>query len=71
MTTNILEKTLQMVRESPLSVPQLASNADLEQRWLYMLVNGKIKDPGIRRLSRLHDYLLAEQAAESGEENAA
>jgi transcriptional regulator with XRE-family HTH domain len=57
MTTQLLDETLQMARESALSVPQLAAAAGVESRWLYMLLSGKIKDPGVRRLARLHDYL--------------
>lgn len=69
MSTNLLEQTLDMVRESPLSIPQIAVAADVDQRWLYMLVSGKIKDPGIKRITRLHDYLLGD--ARPGRERAA
>ena len=54
-----LVKTLRLARESGMSGSEIANGADVGYRWYCKLVSGEIKDPGINRVQKLHDYLSA------------
>lgn len=59
MNTNLLDTTLELARTTPLSVTSICRETGVKPRWYYMLLNGDIKDPSVRRVQRLHDYLRA------------
>lgn len=55
------EQTLAMLRQTNTPVRKIAADTDLSVRWLYYLRDGGFEDPSVRRIERLHSYLLAEQ----------
>ena len=54
-----LEKTQQQLRNAPrwLSLSQIAQDTGLKVAWLSSFAAGHIKDPGIKKMQTLHDYL--------------
>lgn len=56
---DLYEKTLELIRASDQSIRQLAKDAGVGQRWLSDLVSGRFDDPGVKKIQRLHDYLIA------------
>ena len=56
-----LERTEELYETTRLSNAQLCRMADVGERWFYMLLDGKIKDPSIHRIQRLHDSLKKAQ----------
>jgi hypothetical protein len=63
MNTNLLDTTLEMARSTRLPVTGTCEATGVTPRWYYMFVRGEIKDPSVRRVQRLHDYLLANAQA--------
>ena len=53
----LLDETLELARGTHLPVTQICRGADVTTRWFYMFVAGELKDPSVRRVQRLHDYL--------------
>lgn len=65
---NLLDTTLDLVRDTPVPVGQVCKEIGVTPRWLQKLLAGEIKDPSVRRIQRLHDYL--KDASEPVEEEA-
>jgi len=53
----LLEETLKMLRETSTPFKQIAEEADVSMRWLYMFANESYNDYGIIRVQRVHDIL--------------
>lgn len=64
MNTNLLDTTLELARASNLPVTRICKATGVTPRWYYMFVRGEIKDPSVRRVQRLHDYLRAHTEGE-------
>lgn len=58
METDLYSETLRLARESGETVPDLARATGLKQRWLHRLLAGDFQDPGVRKIERLHKYLV-------------
>lgn len=58
MDMTLLDRTVDMAGKYGGSVTALAKSAGVTPRWIYMLLNGEIKDPGVNRIQRLHDALI-------------
>lgn len=54
-----LDDTLKMLEVSRIPRRIIAEETGLGLDWLNKLAQGGIGDPGIRRITRLHDYLMA------------
>ena len=59
MNTNLLNKTLSLARSTHLTVVDICRAAEVTPRWYYMFLSSQISDPGVRRVQRLHDYLVS------------
>lgn len=55
--THILEETRAAVRDSGLSMEQVAEHAGLSKWWVRKFMQGKIPNPGIENLVKLRNYL--------------
>lgn len=63
MITPLLDRTLQLLSDSgSLNREEIARGAAVGVEWLKKLQGGSIADPSVRRIQRLHDYLLAKKA---------
>ncbi len=72
MKSNWLTKTMALLAETDLSVSEIAAGANVGSRWLYSLMNGRWSDPGIKKVQRVHDFLVSHQSVKgSAEEQAA
>jgi len=70
MQKSLLDKTLELARASDGSIRQICRDIRVSTEWYHKLMAGKIHDPGVRRVQRLHDY-LASRAGVGGDEEAA
>ena len=59
---SLLEETLSLMAENRRPVAEVCADAGVSVRWWYELREGK-KDPGIRKVQRLHDVLQSKQKA--------
>lgn len=55
---SLYEKTIQLMLDPPVQVARACRDLDLSERWWFRVVSGSIKDPGVKRMQRLHDYLV-------------
>jgi hypothetical protein len=64
MSTKLHETTLQMLRDRPkgLNMRQIADDTGLGYDWLRSLNSGRIPNPGVQKIEKLHDYLAAHQS---------
>ena len=53
----MLQDTLDMLHDTDLPRRIIAAESGLGLEWLHKLAQGRIPDPGIIRIQRLHDYL--------------
>lgn len=53
----LLEKTLGLLRATPIPLATICQEADVQIRWLHRLIDGDFSDPGVNKIERLHDYL--------------
>lgn len=54
----MLSETLELIRKDRGSWPATARATGLKREWIVAVANGRIKDPGIRKIARIHAYLL-------------
>lgn len=54
---NLYERTIQLMLDPPVQVARACRDLQLSERWWFRVVSGSIKDPGVKRMQRLHDYL--------------
>lgn len=57
MNADLYSKTIRLLKMSSISFSEISKGAGVGQRWLFDLANGRFKDPGVRKIQRLHDYL--------------
>lgn len=59
----LLDETLMLLkhRSATLELKQIAKDIDVSINWLSMLNKGKIENPGIVLIQRLHDYLVSKK----------
>lgn len=75
MTTNLLAQTMALLAERKGQWPAICAATGLGYDWLTKLAQGRINDPGVRKIQRLHDHLSmvvrsAEHAAPAAREAA-
>lgn len=52
-----LNETIELLRHSTKTRKQISEDTGLGKEWLNKLAQGHISDPGIKRITKLHDYL--------------
>lgn len=57
MTEPILDRTVKLLQRCELPRTELAKNAQVGFEWLKKFEAGDIRDPSVRRVQRLHDFL--------------
>jgi hypothetical protein len=57
---SLLSETLALTKGTSIPVTKICNDLGLTTRWYYKLTSGQIKDPGVKRIQRLHDYLHQE-----------
>ena len=55
------ERTIELLRESPKSVPMIAEDCGVSVRWLKYLKADKWDDPGVNKIERVYTYLTGRQ----------
>lgn len=63
MKHHLLDRTMVLLKECPLPLPEIARGADVGFEWLKKLKAGEIPEPGVNRIQRLHDFLVLQAAA--------
>lgn len=53
-----LDETLELVEKSDLPITVICKGAQVSTRWYHKLIKGDIRDPGVKRIQRLYDYLV-------------
>lgn len=56
---DILTETIALLksRVGTISRHQIASDTELGYEWINKLAQGRIEDPGIKKVTKLHEYL--------------
>lgn len=63
MTTDLLKQTLSLLAERKGQWPAICRATGLDYDWLTKLAQGRISDPGVRKIQQLHDHLVGTAAA--------
>jgi transcriptional regulator with XRE-family HTH domain len=63
VTEPLLDKTTQLLADSKLTAQQIAVGAEVDINWLAKLKQGRIKEPGVSKIQRVHDFLVARQSS--------
>ena len=61
-TENLLEKTYQLLEATDLTYRQIAAGASIDSNWLAKFKQRQIKEPGVGKVQRVHDFLSAYEA---------
>lgn len=56
----LLPETVRLLRESKEPLDNIACAAGVKRRWLYMLANEEIPNPGVTLVQRVYDYLTGQ-----------
>ncbi|MBE0454858.1 MAG: hypothetical protein IBX58_14400 [Roseovarius sp.] len=59
--SSLLDKTIDLMRSTDIPVKTVCKDVDLSTEWYHKVLAGKIRDPGVRRIERLHSYLISRQ----------
>ena len=68
-TKNLLDDCMDMLRSTDLTLIEIANGADVGSRWLSYLVAGKYKDPGVKRIQRIYNFLIRKKDSSSRKAN--
>lgn len=55
---DLLTETLEMARRTKLPMTRICRDIGVTPRWLHKVTTGDTPDPSVRRIQRLHDYLV-------------
>jgi hypothetical protein len=66
--TNLLEQTRQMLSRETATHQAIADGAGVGYHWLVKFSQGRIPDPRISRIQKLHDFLSARQTSNGSED---
>jgi hypothetical protein len=58
MKMNLLDQTLELAGATDIPVTMICRAIGVTTRWYYKLLSGEIKDPSVRKVQKLHDYLV-------------
>ena len=53
----LLDSTLELIESADITYTQMSTDLGVTTRWLHKVRTGDIKDPSVRLIQRLHDYL--------------
>ena len=56
MPESTLEIVIRHLKETDKPLTEVANAAGVGPRWLYLLAEGKIDDPGIKKVEKVLDY---------------
>lgn len=59
MNDDLLTKTIDLAKTSRVPVHMLCKEIGVSVRWYHKLIAGKFSDPGVCKIERLHNFLLA------------
>lgn len=59
LMADLLSDARRLLAESTLPIDTIAEEVGVSRRWLYMVNNGEIPNPGIVSVQRLHDFLVS------------
>ena len=62
---DLYKSTVEMLIASRGKFRTIAEETGLDYFWLSSVAQGRIEDPGVRKMQRLYDYLTAQQGKES------
>lgn len=68
---DLYETTIGMIRESGMPINRIADSAGVGKRWLADVMSGRYSDPGVKKIQRLHDYLIRQKIDSSAGRKAA
>lgn len=63
MTEDIVTETRQLLLASATPKPEIAAEAGVSLRWLYMFANGEIQNPTLRTIQSLKSYLATSRVS--------
>lgn len=55
----LLARTIRLLNESGLTYRQVASGAAVDMEWLAKFKQNRIREPGVNKVQRVHDFLVA------------
>lgn len=58
---NLYDRTIALMREPPVQVAKACRDLGISERWWFRVVSGSIRDPGVKRMQKLHDYLIEKE----------
>ena len=65
---NWLEQTRRLLQEATMPRREIALAAGVDYEWLAKFSQGRIFDPGVRKVQALHDFLIrAQQKSQDNE----
>lgn len=66
---DLYSRTMFLLDTSDLTIEQIAAGAGVQSRWLRMVKNGQIQNPGIRGIQRLYWFLEDQKPAKKRKAN--
>jgi len=58
MPESTLDIVIRQLKETDKPLTEIAKAAEVGERWLYLLADGKIDDPGIKKVEKVFDYFF-------------
>jgi hypothetical protein len=56
---SLLERTYRLLSITDLNFHQIASGAGVDREWLAKFKQRRINEPGVKKVQRVHDFLVA------------
>lgn len=60
----LLTRTIELIKNSDLSIDQLSFETRLPSGWIRKVCNGTLKDPSVNRIQELYEYLSGEKVCQ-------
>ena len=69
-TETLLERTYQLIDSTNQTYQQVADATGLDKNWLMKFKQRAIKEPGVSKVQKVHDFLLAYNAIKTSSRDA-
>ena len=60
-TETLLDRTYRLLSRSDLTYHEIAAGAQVDINWLAKFKQQAIEEPGVKKVQRVHDFLLGQQ----------
>lgn len=57
MNNSLLKEAIELAKNTQIPAKEICAQLNVSERWLYKVISGEIKNPGVNTIQHLHNLL--------------